>query len=115
MWSSFLSLAAISTQAQNTEEFPKIKFGGDFRFRHEHAEKQGAAVSTYEHQRIRVRVGTVIRTDETTQLEFRLATGNGRTSTNQSLGKTTLHLATPLKVLQIIVFYWSRQLKTRSN
>jgi hypothetical protein len=66
----------------------KIKFYGDFRFRHEHRDQEsvGTEQKGRSRQRIRVRLG--MKADINKELDFhlRLATGQGATSTNETLG-----------------------------
>ncbi len=67
-----------------------IELNGDFRFRHEMVRRESATPSTYHQQRIRARLGAKAQPNEVTQIELRLSTAPGRTSTNQTLGATGL-------------------------
>lgn len=65
-----------------------VIWGADFRYRHEYIsnEAPSAGNSVINQQRIRARLSFKYSLDEASSLEFRLATGSGRNSTNQTLG-----------------------------
>jgi hypothetical protein len=64
---------------------------GDLRYRYENVfnEAPGTKAATYDHHRMRARVGVKAKPTDDTTIEFRLATGAGGTSTNQSFGDGT--------------------------
>ncbi len=79
-------IAGFSTHAQ-TEI--KTSFFGDIRVRHEaNEEEDSAGKDNYDHLRLRARLGVKAQFNEKLNSEFRLATGDGGTSTNQTFSGT---------------------------
>lgn len=83
---SLLHLSQASAQA--TTPLP-VSFFGDLRYRHEWVGQEGRPVTSYNQHRLRARFGLKTDLADDTQLEFRLASGPGRTSTNQTLGASS--------------------------
>ncbi|KAF3977182.1 MAG: hypothetical protein HFP77_08545 [Methylococcales symbiont of Iophon sp. n. MRB-2018] len=63
----------------------RIKLSGDFRFRHENIDKDDPDGVHESRQRIRARLKVATKINDNVDVGFRLVTGGGKTSTNQSL------------------------------
>lgn len=63
-----------------------LQWGGDLRYRHEWLGQEAASLTSMHQHRLRARLGAKAALAANTQVEVRLATGPGRTSTNQTLG-----------------------------
>jgi hypothetical protein len=63
----------------------RIKLSGDFRFRHENIDKDDADGVHQSRQRIRARLKVAAKVNDTVDVGFRLVTGGGKTSGNESL------------------------------
>lgn len=68
---------------------PEMKWKGDLRLRHEIVHQAGGSPSSYQQQRIQFRLGATTKLNPANEMEFRVATGTGRTSTNQTLGDSS--------------------------
>ncbi|KAF3983702.1 MAG: hypothetical protein HFP81_06215 [Methylococcales symbiont of Hymedesmia sp. n. MRB-2018] len=63
----------------------RIKLSGDFRFRHENIDKNDADGVHQSRQRIRARLKVAAKVNDNVDVGFRLVTGGGNTSANESL------------------------------
>lgn len=68
---------------------PTHSWYGDLRYRTEKVGQESITPTNYIQNRIRARIGVKAQIAEDTGLDFRLATGLGRASTNQTLGSAT--------------------------
>jgi len=64
----------------------EIAWNGDIRFRHEMNSRESGAPSSFHQQKIQGRISAKAKATEEADVEVRLATGTGRTSTNQVMG-----------------------------
>lgn len=79
-------IAGFSASAQNEI---KTSLFGDIRVRHEaNEEEKSTGKDNYDHLRLRARLGVKAQFNEQLTSEFRLATGEGGTSTNQTFSGT---------------------------
>ncbi len=65
------------------------RWAGDLRYRHENVYSEGTTSPTpsaYDQHRIMFRLGSKVAMSPSADTEFRLSTGQGRTSTNQTIG-----------------------------
>ncbi len=87
---SATSSATPSVAAPSVAADPKmLQWAGNLRHRFETVRNESPAAGkneTYDHMRLRLRLGAVAKPVENLKMEFRLATGAGGTSTNQSYG-----------------------------
>ena len=74
-------VATLASQATIT--LPPLAFTGDLLYRHEWLGSEGAAFRSAHQHRIRARLGAKAALPSNTEIELRLATGTGRTSTRE--------------------------------
>lgn len=95
MFFAGMALAQAQSSSVNTSSMsgkdsgisiPNLNWFGDFRYRYEDLYQEGATNSTLITHKLRVRMGFKANPSEDTQFDLRMATANGRTSTNQTLG-----------------------------
>jgi hypothetical protein len=81
------AVASAQAPARAEESAPKpLVIKGDMRFRHDIQSSEGAAVEKFDQERLQMRVGALTTLGTGVEGEFRLASGAGRVSTNQTLG-----------------------------
>lgn len=97
------AVASLVTTAAHAEDF---KLGGDIRYRHENVGSEGSAVSSYDKDRLRFRLGAKAQVDEEVGVEARLSTAPGRVSTNQDLGTSANANANYSITLDRAAFNW---------
>lgn len=72
-----------------SNEKPRLDWNGDFRYRFDHREYELENPEKKSIERLRLRLGFNQNLNEKTQIDVRLASGPGRTTTNQTLGANT--------------------------
>ena len=85
-----MSGLSISSLAFADVEVPVLKWKGDVRYRHEWVFQPNPTPtlqSAYQQDRLQFRLGAASAVTPTTDVEFRLASGTGRTTLNQTLGQ----------------------------
>lgn len=75
-----LSVANVSASESS------LSWNGDFRYRGEYVDQPNTVPEKYFQHRIRARLGAKAQVNDKTEVQARLATATGRTSTNQTLG-----------------------------
>lgn len=80
---------AVKQETSITAKVQNIKLYGDVRYRYDFKDFENQAPETTEVQALRARLGVSALIADKTKFDFRLATGTGRTSTNQTLGGNT--------------------------
>ena len=84
---ALLALAtSLSVYADDGDTTPKWNWNGDLRYRIEQVAKQGKNPGGYMQNNLRFRVGAGVTAGKELSFDFRLATGTGEVTTNQSLG-----------------------------
>lgn len=88
---SFLFIASPSAQSADGEKKEKvsIQWSGDIRLRHDIRTSDEVINGSPHQQRLAFRLGGKTSVNDSTDVEFRFATGTGRTSVNQTMGQTS--------------------------
>lgn len=85
---------------------PPLTWYGDFRYRFEKVGQEKSTPSNTIQNRIRARMGLKSDLGDNTFVDFRLSTGPGRASTNQTLGANNSHLSNYAINLDRAYFRW---------
>lgn len=86
------ALLAVSQVAMAADggDAPTIKWKSDVRVRHEFKHQEGSIPVDYQWTRLMFRLGGLVTLNPTSDIEFRVATGDGRSSTNHTFGTSSV-------------------------